>query len=644
MKEDILNSEQRRAVETTEGPLVIIAGAGAGKTKTITHRIQNIIRKGVDPTHILAITFTNKAAREMRERVDVLLSNTPLMNFPVSTESRPFVSTFHRLCIHILRQESHKVGRTKYFSIFDRDDSLRAMKRAIKAEDLDPKEYDPKMFLSLISREKGNAVSLTSFRHRGLSGYREELVSSIWEQYETLLKKENAFDFDDLLLETLELLKRDEPARTYFQNAWRYLHVDEYQDTNQVQYELIRLLGEKHLNVCVVGDADQTIYGWRGANVKNILNFETDFPGATTVLLEENYRSTQTILSVANSVIEKNIHRREKKLFTQNGVGDAVCIFACGDAQHEGNVVAEKVSGLIRGGVPPHEVAVLYRANFQSRALEESFLRAGIPYQVLGTKFFDRAEVKDIISFIRLARNPNGVSDLERVINVPPRGIGKTTLIKIVAGRESELTPAMKKRVEEFRVLLQSIERASKVKKPSELIQFVSDVTGITKHLEEGDEDDRERLQNIIELGNVASRFDALPPDTSVDEFLESAILASDQDSLKSTDGGVKLMTVHASKGLEFEHVFITGLEEGLFPYKTDESNSVRDREEERRLFYVALTRAKKQVYLSYAQMRTVFGSTIVSAPSEYFNDIDASLCLYEPEPHVSSERVVYLE
>ncbi|MEX0931492.1 MAG: UvrD-helicase domain-containing protein [Candidatus Paceibacterota bacterium] len=646
MKQEILNDAQRKAVETTSGPLLIIAGAGAGKTKTLTHRILQIISKGVEPGRVLAITFTNKAAKEMRERVDQLMAVTPAQNFPVHDTSRPFVSTFHRLCIHILRHSAKKVGRTKQFSIFDRDDSIRAMKRAVKAEDMDPKEYDPKLFLNIISREKGDAVTLAEYRARGLSSFREQLVSTLWERYEAILKKENAFDFDDLLLETVVLLKRDEEVKKYFQSAWEYIHVDEYQDTNQVQYELVRLLGEVHQNICVVGDADQTIYGWRGANVKNILNFEIDFPGASTIILEENYRSTQTILTAANEVIEKNIHRKDKKLFTRNGAGEEILISACGDAQHEGMIVSGRAKSLIRDGVKPHEIAVLYRANFQSRALEEAFLRSGVPYQVLGTKFFDRAEVKDIISFIRLARNPDGVSDLERVINVPPRGIGKTTLLKIVAGRESELTSAMKNRLADFRSLLGRIKVASETKKPSELIKFVSDQTGITKHLQDGDEDDNERLMNITELGVVATRFDELPLDRACDEFLESAILASDQDSLDSKQGGVKLMTVHASKGLEFEHVCITGLEDGLFPYRSDGETRRDDLEEERRLFYVALTRAKKRVYLSYAQMRTVFGSTTVSVPSEYFNDIDASLCLYEHKPleEENSDRVIYLE
>lgn len=614
---------QKEAVETTEGPLLILAGAGAGKTKTITHRILHIIKKGIRPSSILAITFTNKAAKEMRERVFHLIASDKTLNIPISYNERPFVSTFHSLGVHIIKENSSFLGIPRHFSIFDRGDSKRAIKDALEELNLDPKQYEPGALLSAISREKGDGVSLSEFKNRHHDFYKG-IVLKVWEKYEQALAREKALDFDDLLLKTVVLLRTHEEIRKKYSSLWTYIHIDEYQDTNRVQYEIAQLLAQEHKNICVVGDIDQNIYSWRGADIQNILNFEKEYPQTKIILLEENYRSTQTILTAANNVIKKNLIRKEKNLFTKNGEGEKIELLISYTEHEEARTVAEKVREIIKDGVNPKEIAILYRANFQSRVLEEAFLNKNIPYQLLGVKFFERKEVKDVLSFIRASLNRDSVSDLVRIINVPPRGIGKTTLLKVVSGQESTLGPSLRVKVQQFMSLLDTIQSKSKTERPSELIKYILKETGMEHAYRQGTSEDHEKLENLQELVTVASQYDALPEEEGLEKFLENAALATDQDELEEEVNAVKMMTVHASKGLEFDYVFITGLEEDLFPHQrmNEKDSENKDTEEERRLFYVAITRARKKVFLSYAQIRTIYGAQKVNTPSNFISDI----------------------
>ena len=654
-----LNSEQQKAVKATEGPVLILAGAGAGKTKTIAERIRHLVYTGVAPSAILAITFTNKAAREMRERVETGLRNDPAINRPVSMSERPFVSTFHSLGVHILREQSAHVGVKRHFTIFDRDDSKKAVREALLTLGLDPKTHDPARLMGVISREKGGGTTAQEYRERNERGFLRDVVVQVWPEYEKILSRDNALDFDDLLLKTMSLLSENSAVRNYYQNIWRYIHIDEYQDTNRVQYEISKMLVGDKRNICVVGDIDQNIYSWRGADIKNILDFEKDYPNAEVITLEENYRSTKTILEAANTIIEKNKIRRKKNLFTTNSEGEKIGLFQGFDEISEAEFVAEQTEKLIKKGVSPEEIAVLYRANFQSRVLEEAFMNHGLPYQILGTRFFERKEIKDIIAYLRSALNPDSLSDLKRIINVPARGIGKTTVLKIFSGDEATLASAMKIKLASFRSLLKEIEQISKEKKPSETLSFIIKKSGLEQEWKEGGDEGRARLENAYELVNFASRYDPprldeqgrveaghLPPEEGILNFLADAALQSDQDELKEEQKAVRLMTVHASKGLEFDTVFISGLEDGLFPHERMNEERVRpeEREEERRLFYVALTRARKKVFLSYAETRTMFGNRQVNIPSGFIFDIPETLVEEEVGDEYNVSRKPLLE
>lgn len=624
---DHLNPPQSAAVSHQDGPLLIIAGAGAGKTRTVAYRILHLIKSGVSPENILAITFTNKAAKEMKERISTLLSpnNQQSRDFPLATSvADPFVSTFHAFCVFVLRREHQVFDLPKFFSIFDRDDSLAKIKESLKKIGLDPKKFEPGKILGAISRQKGNGRNLKSFDFEQKDFYANTLAK-VWTEYEKLLDKEKALDFDDLLIKTVELFKSHPEILNKYQDRFHYISVDEYQDTNLVQYELVKLLANKHKNLCVVGDMDQSIYGWRGADFTNLLRFEKDYPNAKTILLEENYRSTEIILTAANKIISKNARRFEKKLFTKRKGGAKISLYSGLEEGDEAKFIARRTKELIDNNHNPEEIAVLYRANFQSRVLEESFLRAGVPYQVLGTRFFERKEIKDIVSYIKAALNPADFEATKRIINIPPRGLGQTTLNKISLGQEETLPPATQAKITNFRNLLSTIASSVQEKKPSELIKFVIQRTGLDEHLKQGGENDLERLENLKEFASVATKYDHLPLDEAVPIMLTEIALASEQDSLNDKKGGVKLMTVHASKGLEFNTVFVSGLEEGLFPHQGFGQKD-RDTEEERRLFYVAVTRARQKLYLTYAQSRLVFGSRQVNLPSEFIFDIDEEL------------------
>ena len=1014
MTEHALNAQQQRAVEHRDGPLMILAGAGAGKTRVITHRIVNLVRSGVAPEHILAVTFTNKAAKEMRERVLTLLDADPAINRPVAARATgmasPYVATFHALGVMLLRENARVLDLNRNFTIFDRADSMRIVKRAVKQLGLDPKQFEPRAVLATISRHKADGLTAGEY-HADVGDVWRHSVGRIWEVYEAQLQKEDALDFDDLLLRTYLLLRDHGDVRTRCRDRWKYIHIDEYQDTNRVQFEIARLLTGPDKNICVVGDMDQClapdtkitmsdgsqkridqvrstdmvlsnygsgnfkpaqvtriikrkapatlvrirttsgkeitstpehihfagyvfgvtpqlyftylmykrglgwrigtsqtytkgensvigfvqrsnqehadatwviaehdtpqaarayeyvtslryriptlpfvarkggstggyvhdqevlngifgsfdtdnsahnlldelglsrtyphhqpqsrngsrkniiltlcgdkrrnvsqhrisivgndlgrkrvleslglsvrpararskswrfetsythwgelealalsikeklpdstiikvarigdstrmpntnrekrslpfipaasvrkgmvlcdergmwdvvtsvetcrgsnsyvydlnvaqthnfiangivthncIYTWRGAHLDNLLSFETEFPGTKVVLLERNYRSTQTILTAANNVIAKNVKRKEKKLFTKNDAGEPIALYSAYGEDDEARFVVERVSELISAGTQPRDIAVLYRANFQSRVLEQAFMYAGVPYQVLGTRFFDRKEVKDVLSYIRAALNPQSQGDIARIVSTPPRGIGKMTLAKMLEGREHELTPAAAQKVHALRDELSTIRDAALHQKPSETIRVAVHTSGLEAKLKGGTEEERERLENIKELATLATKYDALEPEEGIQRLLEDAALATDQDSLETNHNAVKLMTVHASKGLEFDHVFIVGLEEGLFPHEKLDENA--DEEEERRLFYVALTRARKRVFLSHAVVRTIFGSQSIQTASSFIEDIGDDLIEVVGEHTPPHDRTVDL-
>jgi DNA helicase-2/ATP-dependent DNA helicase PcrA len=641
-----LNPGQKEAVLHTEGPLLIFAGAGAGKTKTVTHRIMHLIKLGIEPKNILAITFTNKAAKEMRDRVlgEIEKERGLAGVFP---NEKPFISTFHSLGVHILKENSREIGLIRNFSIFDKSDSLKTIRDIVRDMGLDSKQHEPNKILGIISREKGdlkNAEDFAESIREGNSTAHHELVSRVWTEYEKKLKEEKALDFDDLLLKTFKLLKNNKEILEKYQNFWKYIHIDEYQDTNKVQYMIVKLLAERHQNICVVGDIDQNIYSWRGADIKNILNFEKDYAKAKVVLLEQNYRSTQNILAVANSIIKKNTNRVEKNLFTKNSEGEKISLYAGYNEIEEAQYIANKSKEFITAGVPARDIAVLYRANFQSRALEDAFLTKSVPYQVLGTKFFERKEVKDIISFVRAGLNPDSQTDIKRIINVPARGIGKVTILKIFSGQREDIPAATKIKVEQFYNLLTEIRKIALEIKPSEVIKFIIKKSGIETELKDGNDEDKERLENMRELATLAIKYDHLPTGEGIEKLIEEAALACDQDSLEKNEKAVKLMTVHASKGLEFDYVFITGLEEDLFPHqRMGTTKNKEDGEEERRLFYVAITRARKKIFLTYANTRTIFGSTQSNTPSQFISDIDENL-IENDQTFEYREKIIYLE
>jgi DNA helicase-2/ATP-dependent DNA helicase PcrA len=500
--------------------------------------------------------------------------------------------------------------------------------------------------MSIISKEKGGGKNARDYNYEEKSGYFREMVQQVWPEYEKILLRDNALDFDDLLLKTMNLLKDNPEVRKFYQNVWQYIHIDEYQDTNRVQYEISKMLVGENKNICVVGDVDQNIYSWRGADIKNILDFEKDYPNTKVITLEENYRSTKTILEAANAVIEKNKIRLKKNLFTINPEGEKIGIFKGYDEVSEAAFIADKVEKLIKEGVSPRDIAVLFRANFQSRVLEEAFMNRSLPYQLLGTRFFERKEVKDIVSYLRAALNPESLSDLKRIINMPARGIGKTTVLKIFSNDESSLPQKMKLKIKNFKDLLKEIEVVSRTKKPSEVISFIIKATGLEKEWKDGGDEGRARLENAYELSNFASRFDNEVPEEGILNFLADAVLQSDQDELIDGESAVRLMTVHASKGLEFDIVFISGLESGLFPHEklNNEDTNTKDNEEERRLFYVALTRARKKVFLSYSEIRTIFGRKQINIPSEFIFDIPETLTEEEAFDEYSFPRKPLLE
>ena len=642
---ETLNTEQREAVLHTDGPLLIVAGAGTGKTKTLTHRIFHLITTGVDPRSILAITFTNKAAGEMRDRVRSLMEGHDEYRGEI-----PFMSTFHALGAFLLRNHAEKMGLKKHFSIADATDQRGLIKEAMKALDINPKQWEPRKIRSIISKQKGNLVTVDDFG-KNISSQSAEITFAIWKKYQELLHQNSAIDFDDLLKMSYELLRDHPQILEYYQDRWQYIHIDEYQDTNTAQYRIAKLLAQKHKNICVVGDGDQNIYSWRGADMSNILNFEKDYPDAHVIMLEMNYRSTQTILKAADDIITKNKMRVPKNLRTDNEDGNHVKIYNAFSEHDEAQFVTEHTARIMSLGADPTEIAVLFRTNAQSRALEEAFLSSGIPYQLLGVKFFERKEVKDVLSYIRAALNRESLADIKRTINNPKRGIGPATIAKIFSGQTSSLSPKLQEKYTHYLNVLDNIERSAREQSPSATVRLVLESSGLVDELNTSSEDDMERLANMKELVNYATRYDDMDSEDGIQKLLEDAALMGEQDTLaqKKDVQAVRLMTIHASKGLEFDHVFIVGLEQGLFPSQRDGESSDKDAEEERRLMYVALTRARKELYLSHARIRRVYGEQEVKIPSEFLADISEDIIEYISDPWSSDsggdgEATVYLD
>lgn len=640
-----LNDSQKEAVIATAGPVLILAGAGSGKTKTLTHRIAYLHRENKVPLHkILAVTFTNKAAQEMLNRAYSILNiSVPKQSFyPFFADNRPVLGTFHSICSKILRQECDKIGYKSSFAIYDADDQLKLVKETLKDLNLDEKRNNPRTILSIISRAKNELKNEEDFEKETDSALKE-VASKVYFAYQKSLKKSNAFDFDDLLMKVVEIFRKDLKTLKYYQDMWEYIHVDEYQDTNFAQYVLIQLLSSNNQNICVVGDPDQSIYSFRGADIRNILDFEKDYPNAKIIKLEQNYRSTKNILKASNNVISKNKNRKEKSLFTDNEIGKKILISKFRDEREEADKIIQQVYSLKGEGSLLSEMVILYRINAFSRNLEEACLRYSIPYRIIGgVKFYDRKEIKDILAYLRIILNPNDDLGLQRIINVPPRGIGKTSLDRLheISLKEnmslfelfkeanflSSIQNKAKIEIGNFLDLISYFEKERLNLTLSELIEEILDKTGYRTFLESDTTEGESRLENINELLSVTQKYDYLESELALLSFLEEVSLITDADE-KLTDGNkLTLMTMHSAKGLEFTHVFIAGAEEGIFPHERS-FYSPEELEEERRICYVSMTRAKKELYISCAQRRMFYGTYQENEPSRFLADIPEDTC-----------------
>lgn len=640
-----MNDKQAEAVVTTEGPLLVMAGAGSGKTRVLTHRVAYLIEeKGVLPWNILAITFTNKAAKEMQERVGKLLGESA---------NDVWVSTFHALCVRILRRDIEKIGYNRAFTIADTSEQRTLMKRICGELNIDTKKFDPRSILSEISNAKNALLTPAEYSDKANSMF-ENMVARAYKLYQQELEANQALDFDDLIMKTIELFEQDQETLEFYQNKFHYIHVDEYQDTNDAQYRLVNLLARGYQNLCVVGDADQSIYGWRGANMNNILNFEHDYPQAKTVMLEQNYRSTQNILDAANEVIVNNVNRRKKKLWTENGQGEKISYYRAQSEHDEAQFIVAKIKEeREKHGYHYNDFAILYRTNAQSRVVEETFLMSSVPYMMVGGhKFYDRKEIRDVLAYLTLIVNPQDSMSFTRVVNTPKRGIGMTSVEhlrefandnhwSLLQAAENvdianQITSRTRNKIAAFGDLMKNLTKQSEYLSLTDLTDQILELSGYNKMLDQDKNlEAQARRENLDEFKSVTQEYDEKHKDDEGDNiqkitnFLADLALVSDQDDVDEQAPAVTLMTLHAAKGLEFPVVFLVGMEEGIFPL----SRAVMEDdelEEERRLAYVGITRAKKKLYLTNAFSRLLYGRIQRNQPSRFVEEINPDLLQFE--------------
>lgn len=632
MNLDMLNQPQRKAAETLDGPVLILAGAGSGKTRALTYRVANLIDHGVEPWRILAITFTNKAAREMKERIESLVGDSA---------KEVWISTFHAMCAKILRRDIEKLGYSRSFTIYDDDDQSNVLKDVLKHLNLDEKALTVRELRSKISDAKNHLLSPDEWFSQSVKDFHSQQVHDVFVQYELRLRNANALDFDDLLLRAVELFANHPPVLDSYRQRFSHVLVDEYQDTNFAQYTLVKLITQNSRNLCVVGDDDQSIYGWRGADIHNILDFEKDYPDAAVIKLEQNYRSTANILDAANQVIAHNVGRKEKRLWTDAPAGEAIKLFCAGDEREEAAWICDRMEQLKLSGHAFGEMAVLYRTNAQSRVLEEMLIRAGIPYRIYGgLRFYDRKEVKDIIAYLRCIVNPSDDVSLRRIINQPKRAIGESTiqeLVRYATDQEMPLYSALidlpetlsarpRKCVREFGDLMNALVLEREEMGLSDFVQHLIEKTGLRTQYEKDMSDEaKSRLENMDEFLGAVAEFEQASDSPTLENYLENVALISDLDVSESGTQYVTLMTVHSAKGLEFPIVFISGLEEGIFPSGRSIQDDAR-LEEERRLCYVAITRARERLYLSYASQRMIYNQLSYNARSRFLEEIPKRL------------------
>ena len=633
----MLNPQQRLAAETLEGPVLILAGAGSGKTRALTCRVANLLDHGVPAWNILALTFTNKAAREMKERITAMVGDQA---------EEAWISTFHSTCARMLRRDIEKLGYTRSFVIYDDDDQKAVLKEILKRLNIDEKFLPTRELSSKISDAKNKLMGPDEWFRESQKDYRCQMIHNVFVEYETRLKANNALDFDDLLVKTLELLADHPPVLESYRKRFRYVMVDEYQDTNYAQYMMIKLLTDESRNLCVVGDDDQSIYGWRGADIRNILDFEKDYPDATVIKLEQNYRSSANILDAANQVIAHNAGRKEKALWTEKGPGEKLHLYAAGDERDEAAWIAGRIRQFNKAGEKYGSCAVLYRTNAQSRVIEEMLMRSGIPYKVFGgLKFYDRKEVRDVVAYLRVIVNPADDVSLRRIINVPKRAIGDTTvqelmqhamdngmpLYSALSDMPDSLGARPRKNISEFFMLMTMLMAMKEAMPLSEFVPMLVEKTGLMEQYKKEDTDEaRSRVENIQEFLGAVEEYCKSTENPTLEDYLENVALVTDLDQAEDMGKGyVTLMTLHASKGLEFPIVFLTGLEEGIFP--SSRSLMEEDRmEEERRLCYVGITRAQHKLFISRAQQRMLYNQVNHNAPSRFLDEIPERLLIDE--------------
>ncbi|MBU2068150.1 UvrD-helicase domain-containing protein [Patescibacteria group bacterium] len=614
-----LNPKQKQAVTIMRGPVLVIAGPGSGKTRALTHRIAYLIQQNIPAKNILAVTFTNKAAEEMKERVKALIK---------PPYSLPAIGTFHSICLQILRQEIEKLPRTIYkknFVIYDQADQLSLIKKTIKDLEINTDQFKPNIAHTTISSAKDELIDVQAYQEQARE-YFPQTIAKIYQTYQSSLEKANALDFDDLIMLCVQLFQKNPAILEKYQNKWTHISVDEAHDTNHSQYTLTNLLAQKHKNLWFISDVDQSIYSWRGADFRNILNFEKDYPEAKIILLEQNYRSTKNILEASHHIIKKNTQRKEKKLWTKNPTGELINVVQSDNETEEGDFIVEEIESLIREkGLKLKDFTVLYRTNAQSRAIEEAFLKANFPYKIIGTvRFYERKEIKDILAYLKLIANPDDLVSLQRIINLPPRGIGKITFQKQAGHKIKDFYQLM----DSFRNKNQQMPLTELIKSILQEIEYEKYIRNISLDTEQGER----RWENTKELLTVASRYDNIKIGYGLERFLEKISLLSIHDDVETNKNLVNLMTIHCAKGLEFPVIFIAGCEEGIFPHSKSYLDPVQ-MEEERRLCYVGITRAKQKAYLTFTSQRKLWGQVMVNSPSRFISDIPKHLIYYKERP-----------